>query len=277
MTVSWKSLAALALLAPLFAAPQVKAGETLDRVMRKKLMVQVTDQAYPPFSQIDDKGKVVGFDIDVAAEIAKRIGVDIEVQTPTWEIITAGKWQGRFDICVCSMTPTTERKEVLDFPAAYYEASAVIVTTGDNVTVTKAADLNDKRVGVEASTTYEKYLQKTLNIDAGKPVEFPFESVKEKPYESEVMAFQDLGIGDGKRLDAIVANFLTAREQVKKADGKFKIVGEPLFSELIWVSVDKGDPEWEAKIKEIVEAMKADGTLKQISEKWIGVDIAPKS
>ena len=277
MTASWKSLAALALLIPLFAAPRAQAGETLDRVMRKKLMVQVTDQAYPPFSQIDDKGKVVGFDIDVANEIAKRLGVDIEVQTPTWEIITAGKWAGRFDICVCSMTPTTERKEVLDFAAPYYEASAVVVTTGDNVTITKAGDLNDKRVGVEASTTYEKYLQKTLKIDDGKTVAFPFEAVKEKPYESEVMAFQDLGLGDGKRLDAIVANFLTAREQVKKADGKFKIVGEPLFSELIWISVDKGDPEWNAKIKEIVDAMKADGTLKQISEKWIGVDIAPKS
>jgi polar amino acid transport system substrate-binding protein len=63
---------------------------------------------------------------------------------------------------------------------------------------------------------------------------------------------------------------------VKKAPDKFKIVGDSLFGEPIWISVDKGDPEWQAKIKEILKQMSDDGTLKQISEKWVGKDITTK-
>lgn len=266
----------LALALVFCSAPLVFAGETLDRVLRKQVMVDVTDQAYPPFSQVNEKGEMVGFDIDVAREIAKRLNVDFQVQTPAWEILSAGRWNGRYDICVCSMSPTEERREVLDFVIEYYQAPAVIVTHAENVDIRSGADLTDKRVGALASTTYEKYLQKTLSAINGKPVSYPFGTVKVKPYESEVMAFQDLGLGSGKRLDAVVANFLTARDQVKNSDGKFKIVGEPLFAESLWISTDKGDPEWNSKIREIVAAMIADGTLRKFSEKWTGVDITPK-
>jgi polar amino acid transport system substrate-binding protein len=253
-----------------------QAGDTLDRVMRKQLLVEVTDQAYPPFSKLDEKGEMVGFDIDVAREIAKRLNVDMKVETPSWEILAAGRWQGRYDLCVCSMTPTEERKEVLDFIAKYYDSPAVIVTHADNVSIKAPADLNGKMVGVEAATTYEKYLQKTLNIQGADPIAYGFESVKIRPYESEVTAYQDLGLGDGKRLDAIIANYMNAKEQVEKSDGKFKIVGEPLFKEAIWIAADKGDAEWNDKIRGIVKDMIADGTLTKISEKWVGVDISAK-
>lgn len=258
-------------------AGTAQAGDTLDRVMRKQLLIEVTDQAYPPFSSINEKSEVVGFDVDVAREIAKRLGVDMKVETPSFEILAAGRWKGRYDLCVCSMTPTEERAAVLDFVAKYYDSPAVIITHADNVNIKSPSDLNGKMVGVQASTTYEKYLQKTLIIPGGEPIAYGFESVKIRPYESEVTAYQDLGLGAGKRLDAIVSNYVTAKEQVEKSDGKFKIVGEPLFKEGIWISVDKGDAEWSEKIKGIVKDMIADGTLARLSEKWMGVDISPKS
>ena len=254
-----------------------QAGDTLERVLRKQLLVQVTDQAYPPFSSINDKGEVVGFDVDVAREISKRLGVDMKVETPSFEILAAGHWKSRYDICVCSMTPTDERATVLDFVAKYYDSPAVILVHAENVSIKSPADLNGKMVGVQASTTYEKYLQKTLSIPGATPVTYAFDSVKIKPYESEITAYQDLGLGDGKRLDAIVANYITAKEQVEKSDGKFKIVGDQLFKEPIWISVDKGDPEWNEKIKSIVKSMIDDGTLAKISEKWVGIDISAKS
>lgn len=256
------------------------AGETLDRVMKNKMMVEVTDQAYPPFSYIDDSGEVVGFDIDISKEVAKRLGVGYKVDTPSWEIIVAGNWNGRWDICVCSMTPTKERGEVLDFTNEYYAAPAVIVVNTDNNGIKSAADLNGKKVGAEGGTTYEKYIQKQLVLDVpGKEPEkvaYPFEQATAVPYDSEDTAFQDLALGTGKRLDAIVSGYLTAKERVAKAPDKFKIVGEPLYGEPIWVAVDKGDPEWEAKINEIFKQMGDDGTLKKISEKWIGTDITTK-
>ena len=254
------------------------AGETLDRVMKNKLLVEVTDQAYPPFSYIDDSGEVVGFDIDISKEIAKRLGVEYKVETPSWEIIVAGNWNGRWDICVCSMTPTAERAQVLDFVNEYYESPAVIAVNVDNTDINSAADLNGKKVGAQAGTTYEKYVQKALVIDipGAKPVEYPFAEANVVPYDSEDTAFQDLALGTGKRLDAIVSNYLTTIDRVKANPDKFKIVGDSLYGEPIWVAVDKGDPEWQAKIKEIFKAMEADGTLKAISEKWVGKDITSK-
>ncbi|HEX6120143.1 MAG TPA: transporter substrate-binding domain-containing protein [Dongiaceae bacterium] len=253
------------------------AGETLDRVMKDKMLVEVTDQAYPPFSYIDDSGQMVGFDIDVSKEVAKRLGVGYKVDTPSWEIIVAGNWHGRWDICVCSMTPTKERGEVLDFTNQYYAAPAVIVVNADNTSIKSAADLNGKKVGVEAGATYEKYVQKQLVLDipggGSEKVEYPFKEATAVPYDSEDTAYQDLALGSGKRLDAVVSGYLTAKERVQKAPDKFKIVGDPLYGEPIWVAVDKGDPEWDAKVKEIFKQMHDDGTLKAISEKWIGTDI----
>lgn len=271
-------LAALACTAIIGLSQASLAGEVLDRVLQNKVLIETTDRAYPPFSSIDDKGEVVGFDVDVAREFAKRLGVDMKVETPSWEIITAGNWKGRWDICVCSMTPTKERAEVLDFVLQYYSSPAIVVVNVDNNDIKSAADLNGKKVGVQSGTTYEKYIMKDLVIDipGAEKVTYPFTELTPVPYDSEDTAFQDLALGTGKRLDAIVSNYLTAIERVKKAPDKFKIVGDSLFGEPIWVSVDKGDPEWQAKIKEVFKQMSDDGTLKQLSEKWVGRDITTK-
>ena len=274
-----KGIVSAALLATLALAGQAQAGPVLDKVMAEKVLVEVTDQAYPPFSFIDDSNEVVGFDIDIAKEVAKRLGVELEVETPAWEIITAGKWQGRWDICICSMTPTAERAEVLDFVLEYYAQPATIVVNADDNRIASGKDLTGMKVGAQAGTSYERYLQKDLTIEApnAQPIEYPFGELTVVPYDSEVTAFQDLALGAGKRIDAIVSGYLTAKAQIDASGGKFKAVGTPIFQEPIWISVDKGDPEWEAKIKEIFAAMKADGTLKAISEKWIGIDVTAGS
>jgi polar amino acid transport system substrate-binding protein len=147
-------------------ATNCQAGETLDRVMKNKVLVEVTDQAYPPFSFVNDKGEMDGFDIDIAREVAKRLGVGLKVETPSWEIIVAGNWHGRWDICICSMTPTKERAEVLDFVNEYYAAPATITVNTDNDAIKSAADLTGKKVGFEAGSTYEKYVQKALVFPA---------------------------------------------------------------------------------------------------------------
>jgi polar amino acid transport system substrate-binding protein len=254
------------------------AGQTLDRVMKNKMLVEVTDQAYPPFSFVNDKGEVEGFDIDIAKEFAKRLGVGLKVETPSWEIIVAGNWHGRWDICICSMTATKERSEVLDFVNQYYAAPATITVNADNDTIKSAADLTGKKVGFEAGSTYEKYVQKQLVFapPSTVKVEYPFGELRPVPYDSEDTAFQDLALGTGKRLDAVANGYITAKERVEKSGGKFKNVGEPLFAEPIWVAADKGDPEWEVKIKEIFKEMDADGTLTAISQKWIGLDITTR-
>ena len=137
------------------------------------------------------------------------------METPAWEIITAGKWQGRWDICVCSMTPTAERAEVLDFVLEYYAQPATIVVNADDNRIASGKDLTGMKVGAQAGTSYERYLQKDLTIEApnAQPIEYPFGELTVVPYDSEVTAFQDLALGAGKRIDAIVSGYLTAKRR----------------------------------------------------------------
>ena len=80
------------------------AGETLDRVMKTKTLTMSSDPEYPPQSFLNDKNEMDGFDVDVGKEIAKRMGVELKIVTPAWEVITAGGWAGRWDMSVGSMT-----------------------------------------------------------------------------------------------------------------------------------------------------------------------------
>jgi polar amino acid transport system substrate-binding protein len=266
-------IATAALLATALAAP-AGAGDVLDRVLANKKLVNALDAEYPPFSFLNSSNQMDGFDVDVAKELAKRLGVELEHVTPGWDVITAGKWSGRWDICVGSMTATKERGEVLDFPVQYYYGQAVLLVNKDNTSVQEAKDLAGKKIGVQVATTYEKYLQKNLEIDAAgaPPITYQIDNPQIVSYDEEPLGVEDLSLGDGTRLDGMVVGILTAEEYIK--NGKpVKIVGQPLFYEPIAVAVDKGDPEFAAKVKEIVDAMRADGTLKKLSEQRLGVDI----
>jgi len=266
------TMAALVMAAAL-AAP-AGAGDVLNRVMANKKLVNALDTEYPPFSFLNSSNQMDGFDVDVAKEVAKRLGVELEQVTPGWDVITAGKWAGRWDVSIGSMTATKERTAVLEFPVQYYYSQAVLLVNKNNSSVKEAKDLSGKKIGVQVSTTYEKYLQKSLEIDAAgaPPVTYRIDNAQIVFYDEEPQGIEDLSLGDGTRLDGMIVGILTAEDYIR--NGKpVKIVGQPLFYEPISIAVDKGDPEFAAKIKDIVEAMRADGTLKKISEKRLGVDI----
>lgn len=249
-----------------------QAGETLDRVTSGKKLVMSSDAAYPPQSFLNDKNEMDGFDVEVGREIAKRLGAELEIVTPAWEVITAGNWQGRWDISVGSMTPTKERAQVLDFPVVYYYTPASFAVHADSKAAS-LADLNGKTIGVCGGCTYEAYLNKDLVIDAegAPPFEYQVEAGEIRAYETDTNVFDDLKLGDGARLDALLSAEPTIREAIKNGY-PMKIVGEPVFYEPLAVAVDKGDPEFAAKIAEVVKSMQDDGTVAQLSEKWYGTD-----
>ena len=265
------ALIALAV-AGLVAAGPALAGETLDRVMKSKTLTLSSDPQYPPQSFLNDKGKMDGFDVDVAKAIAKRMGVELKIVTPAWDIITAGNWHGRWDVSVGSMTPTKERSRVLDFAAVYYYTPASFAVHKDSK-AKSAGDLNGKKVGVCGGCTYESYLNKNLVLDAGGVPPFSFDVTPGdiRAYETDVNAFDDLRLGDGKRLDAVLSAQPTILDAIKNGY-PMRVVGEPVFFEPLAVAVDKVDPDFTAKIKSVVEAMHADGTLTKLSVKWYGVD-----
>jgi len=248
------------------------AGEALDRVMSAGVLKVATDANWAPQSFINDDNKMDGFDVDVAREIAKRLGVEVEFVTPSWDIITAGNWAGRWDISIGSMTPTKTRAEVLSFPAVYYYTPASVAVHVDSPFKT-IADLNDKTIGASTATTFELYLQKDLTIDAeGVPsFEYQLTPGELKSYKDSTAAMDDLRLGDGVRINGMVGS-LPAIQAGIDANYPLRILGDPVFYEPLALAIDKGDQKFNDKLAGFVADMKADGTLKALSQKWYGID-----
>jgi polar amino acid transport system substrate-binding protein len=249
----------------------VAAGTTLDRVNSSRTLNDVVIDYYPPFGFINDKNELAGFDIDVARALADRLGLKLKLSTPGWETIVAGRWRGRWDLCICSMSPTEERAKVLNFPVQYYSSPAVLVVHKDDQRIKSIADISGRRVGVGTGSSYENYLNKSLVVPGSKPLPYPFQNVSVIPGD-ETITFRNLALGPGIRLDAIVSDLATAQANIA-ATHALKIVGGYLFEEPNMVATDKGDQEWDALLTRTIQAMKVDGTLARISQQWFGTDI----
>ncbi len=261
----------LAALLAFAATTATQAGETLDRVKRTGVLQDVLVDDYPPFGFIDDHNQLAGFDVDVAQAVASRLGVKLKLSTPGWETISAGHWHGRWDICICSMSPTRERAQVLAFPAQYYSSPAVLVVNKDEQRIRSVADISGKRVGVGTGSSYENYLHQALEIPGGRPIQYPFHDVLVIPGD-ETVNFRNLALGPGVRLDAIVSDFATASGQMR-ATSALKIIPGYLYSEPNVVATDRGDPQWDAAVARVIAELKANGTLTAISKKWLGTDV----
>jgi polar amino acid transport system substrate-binding protein len=249
------------------------AGETLDRVNSTHALKVATNSGWPPQSFLDDKNELVGFDIDVAKEIAKRLGATASFDTPEWAVMTGGHWHGRWDVAVGSITPTKPRAEVLDFAGIYYYSPYVFAVHKDSK-AQKRDDLNGKKIGVETGTTSEDYVRRQLQIDApdAPKINYTLQPGDIKTYADSMLPFDDLRLGDGTRVDAVIAPEQTAMGAIKNGYPVKILPGDYAFKEPLVVVADKGDAEWTAKLGEIIKAMKADGTLSTLTKKWYGQD-----
>ncbi len=213
-----------------------------------------------------------GFDVDVAREVAKRLGVEVEFVTPSWDIITAGNWNGRWDLSIGSMTPTKARAEVLSFPEVYYYTPASVAVHKDS-SAQSIADLNGKNVGASTASTFDLYLQKDLSIDAeGVPsFEYQITPGEIKSYKDGTAAMDDLRLGDGVRIDGMVGSLPAILSGIE-SNYPLRVLGDPVFYEPLALAIDKGDADFNDKLAGIIRNMKSEGVLKTLSEKWYGID-----
>jgi len=264
--------------APTAAPAPTEAPATedlLDQVLAAGKLVVSTDPNYAPQSFLNDSGELDGFDVNVAQEVAKRLGVDIEFVTPEWDMITSGNWSGRWDVSIGSMTPTEPRSEVLWFTDPYYYVPAAFAVHKDNTDIQTPDDLSGKRVGLGTATTYEDYLNGDLKIMGGGKIMYdPPSGVDIAPYPTDGDAIQDLALGDGVRLDAVMSAQPTIQTAIDSGV-PLKYVGTPAFYEPLVFALDKSrgpSDKMLAKLNEIIAEMHKDGTLTELSEKWYGVD-----
>jgi polar amino acid transport system substrate-binding protein len=293
MTVSKAVAALLTVLALALAVTACGGGDDessddlLASIEDKGVLTVSTDPAYPPQSELNkETGEYEGFDIDVAKEIADRLEVDIAWEAPAWETIISGNWNGRWDISVGSMTITPERAEVLHFTPPYYFTPAAYAVHEDNTTIDGVEDLAGKKIGVCGGCTYDLYLQNKLNIaedESGEPVkiESKITDPEIKTYDTDSTAIQDLALGDGRRLDAVISALPTLQGAID-SDSPIKIVPPDLYYEPLSVAIDRNsqlDPtSLVERISEIIEEMHDDGTMVELSEQWYGTDltVAPR-
>jgi polar amino acid transport system substrate-binding protein len=253
------------------------AGDLLAQICKNNKIRVSTDPAYPPQSELNaETGEYEGFDIDVAKEIAKRLGVAAPAwETPDWEVLTAGSWNDRWDMSVGSMTPIAERQKVLDFTEPYSFVPAVVVVHEDSTVTDVTTDLDGKKIGVCSDCTYQFFLEKTLEIP-GFEFNFVIDDAKVQGYDTDTTALQDLALGNGTRLDAVLTSVTTAEAFAK--DNPVKIVGDPIFGEPLAIAFDKSsdldDTSLLDAVDKIVADMHSDGTLTELSKKWYdGIDV----
>ena len=246
----------------------VQAGAVYDYIKTNNELMIATDANWAPYSYINDAGEMEGFDVDVGREIAKRMGVEARFITPSWDIITSGNWNMRWDVSVGSMTPTETRSQVLNFPAVYYYTPAGFAVHTDSP-ITTLAGLNGKNVCTTAASSWEDYLNGQLNMLGA-----PAFTYKVTPGTITSLAdghtcLDDTRLGAGVRNDGIIDSIPMIQGAIE--DGyPIRFLGDPAFFEPLSVATDKGndDPELDAEIVRIIAAMKKDYTLTMMSMKW---------
>ncbi len=271
-------VAVLAVLALLAAACSSAGNATnmLDAVQNRGLLRVVSDPNFRPQSFYDQLiGRWRGFDVDVATEIARRLGVDVQFNSGVFEDVQAGNWQPEWDLSVGSMTITPQRAERLDFTSPYYFDTAAVAVNQDTTDVTNIeTDLAGKTIGVTDGSTYESYLRGTLEL----PDQGSIPSVIQDPlivtYETDADAIDALSAGD---LDAVISARPELQEAIDNGTASIKIVGGPLFTEELAAAVVKDAPldntSLVQRVSQIIDQMHADGTLSDLSEKWYGTDL----
>jgi polar amino acid transport system substrate-binding protein len=259
------------------AAPAA-GGDLLADVMKRGKLLVATDANYKPQSFKNSDGSFEGFDIDVATEVAKRLGVEVEFIDVNFDIVTAGAWNSRWDMNAGSMTITPDRKKSLYFSSPYYYTPASFVVHTDS----KAASIDDlkgKQIGVGAATTYLDYLQGKLTLEGETILKPAPEAIEAKIYDTDSLALTDLALGDGTRLDAALTALPTAEEAIK-AGQPLKILGDPVYYEDLGLAFDQKsalDSKGLADaVTKIVDEMHKDGTLTKLAAKYYSSDLTTK-
>jgi polar amino acid transport system substrate-binding protein len=223
-----------------------------------KVYVVGTDAAYAPFESQNEKGEIVGFDIEVVQAAAAKAGIQVKFVNTPWEGIFNTLQQGDRDMIVSAVTITDERKQTMDFSDPYFDA-AQLIAVKETSKVAKFADLKKLKVGVQTGTTGDEAVSKLM----GKT------STSIKRFESTPLALKELESGG---VDAVVAdNGVIAHYVANNPGGKFKTVSDKEFvPEQYGIAVKKGNAELLGKLNQGLAAIKADGTYNQIFAKYFG-------
>lgn len=231
---------------------------SLDRVKKAGKIIIGIDDTYPPMEFKDKDNKLVGYDIDMANEIGKKLGIKVEFVPTAWDGIFMALQSKKFDVIHSSVSITDERKKTMIFTEPYIYGGNAIFVKADNTTVNSQDDFKGKIIGCQVGTTAQDALSK---ISGMKEV---------KKYNGMTEAFLDLKNG---RIDAVVSDPQVGDYYIASQKDKFKKIKSLLSQEPIGVAFRKDDTDLRDGYQKAMDELKKDGTLSKLSEKWFGYDI----
>lgn len=225
--------------------------------LRTKGVIRIANtQASPPWSLLNAQNQPVGYDIDVANALAKRLGIaKVEFIASDFNSFVPALQADKFDMVISGLTPTPARRQQVDFSEPYEVNGVAIFVSNTNTSIKSFADLSGKRIAVSAGSTQEQYARDKVP------------NAQVKTYQNATLALTDVQYGraDAALFSRYVGAYLAAKNnlQVKPLPGL-------LTNEVNAMALKKNQPAFKAEVNKEIEAMIADGTLKGISQKWLG-------
>ncbi len=233
---------------------------SLEYVKDKGSLVIGLDPAFPPMGFADENQEIVGFDIDLAKEVCKRVGVEPEFTPIDWDTKEQELNTKGIDCIWNGLSRSPEREEELLLSDTYMLNTQVAVVLAENEAKT-LSDLAGKTVAVQTASTAEEA------IAADK--EFA-DSIEVLSIKDNVQAMLELGTNSA---DAVVMDKVVAMYYMEKEAGKYKILEESLADEEYAIAFRKSDKALCDEVVKMLKEMKEDGTLAEIATKWFGEDI----
>lgn len=236
----------------------IAGQDLLDHIKATGTLLIGTEGTYAPFTYHDENGKLTGFDVDIAKEVGKRLGVEAEFVETAWDGMIAGLDAGRFDTVFNEVSITDDRKAKYDFSDPYIVSKAVLIVKENNTDIKKLADLKGKKSA------------QSLTSNLGKIA---------KDNGAELVGVdgfnQAIDLLTSGRVDATINDSLSFLDYKKqKPDAPIKMVDEASDASQSAALFRKGNDKLVIAVNQALAAMKQDGTYLKISEKYFGTDVS---
>ena len=239
-------------------------SQQTNNINAKKIITIGLDDEYAPFGFRDENGQLIGFDIDMAKEVAKRMGVKFEFKPIDWNNKEIELNSGHIDIIWNGLDITPERQRHILYSKPYMDNRQVLlVKLGDDTKFYSEYDLEGKTVGTQAGSNSETYIEQNKKLKDG------FKSFK--TYPTFKQAFADLR---EEQVQVLIVDELAARYEMNKIPKQFEVIELTIGPVTeIGIGFRKNDTELRDSIQKVFDAMVKDGTAKKMSEKWFQADL----
>lgn len=222
------------------------------------------DDNFPPMGFRDDNGELIGFDIDLAKEAGKRLGIPVEFKPIDWDSKEAALKSKQVDMLWNGLTITEDRGKQIAFSKPYLNNAQILVVRADSQ-ITDRAGLAGKIIGTQEGSSSVEALDKQ--------VDFKNSLQDVKKYGDFVAAFMDLEVG---RTDGLLVDSVVGRYYMSKKPGKFKVIDDKMGDEQYGIGMRKEDTLLQEKLNGVLKDMSEDGTMTKLSQKWFNEDITIK-